>query len=191
MKYSELSRHIHELRNQTCGRAIGQGMQFADVWSAATKCPKNGVNEILYFEEYLPSPIIGKFIRLDNSETAITKVEIYVQKSLDSHWKEFIAIKELMHCWSPGDTWVGAPDLARPLLKALTTKQGPFTPNVAADYGAVHAACEVILPHYTVERHIALGHDCKEIAHQHNLHPDIVDLICRYDLLHIRKNGSL
>ena len=40
MKYHELSRHIHELRNQTCGRAIGCGMQFAEVWSAATKCPK-------------------------------------------------------------------------------------------------------------------------------------------------------
>ena len=60
MKYSEFSRHIHELRNQTCGRAIGHGIQFPDVWSAATKCPKNGVNEILYFEgnySDTPTPI--------------------------------------------------------------------------------------------------------------------------------------
>ncbi len=190
MKFSELSQHIHELRYEASGRAIGRGMRCSEVWSAAIKCPKNGVDAIRYHETKLPEPVHGIFCRLDQ-EDGTTIAAIYVQKTLDSHWKEFIAIKELMHCWSPGNTRVGTQKSSRLLVKALTTKQGPYTPNVAADSAAVFAAAEVILPHYTVERHLEMGHDFAEIANQQGLHHDIVEMICRHDVLQRRKNGSL
>lgn len=190
MKFSDLSQHIHELRYEATGRAIGRGMRCSEVWSAAIKCPKNGVDAIRYYETDLPKPFHGVFSRLDHEDGTTIGV-IYVQKTLDQHWKEFIIIKELMHCWSPGDTRVGTGDSSRLLVKALTTKQGPYTPNVAADSAAVFAAAEVILPHYTVERHIAEGIDFIEIANRQGLHSEIVEMICRQDVLQLRKNGSL
>lgn len=190
MKFSDLAQHIHELRYQATGRAIGRGMRCSEVWSAALKCPKNGVDAIRYYEADLPEPFHGVFSRLDHVDGTTIAV-IYVQKTLDQHWKEFITIKELMHCWSPGETRVATQETSRLLVKALTTKQGPYTPNVAADSAAVFAAAEVILPHYTVERHIAEGIDIIEIASRHGLHVDIVEMICRHEVLQIRKNGSL
>lgn len=190
MKFSELSQHIHELRYEATGRAIGRGMRCMEVWSAALKCPKNGVDAIRYYEADLPEPVHGVFSRLDHKD-GTTYAVIYVQKTLDQHWKEFITIKELMHCWSPGDTRVATREASRLLVKALTTKQGPYTPNVAADSAAVFAAAEVILPHYTVERHIAEGIDFEEIAVRHGLHPAITKMICQHEVLQARKNGSL
>lgn len=190
MRFSELSQHIHELRYEATGRAIGRGMRCSEVWSAAISCPKNGVDEIRYYEANLPAPFHGIFARLDHADGRTIAV-IYVEKTLDQHWKEFITIKELMHCWSPGETRVGTLESSRQLVKALTTKQGPYTPNVAADSAAVFAAAEVILPHYTVERHLSAGNDFAEIAHQQGLHHEIVDMICRHDVLQTRKNGSL
>lgn len=190
MKFSELSQHIHELRYQATGRAIGRGMRCMEVWSAAIVCPKNGVDAIRYYEADLPSPVHGVFTRLDH-EDGTTIAVIYVQKALDKHWKEFITIKELMHCWSPGETRVATSESSRLLVKALTTKQGPYTPNVAADSAAVFAAAEVILPYYTVERHLGEELDYQEIAVRHDLHPDIVKMICAHEVLQARKNGSL
>ena len=190
MKFSELAQHIHELRYEATGRAIGRGMSCSEVWNAALKCPKNGVDDVRYYEADLPKPVHGLFVRLDHKDGRTIAV-IYVQKSLDRHWKEFVTIKELMHCWSPGITRVATHEASRLLVKALTTKQGPYTPNVAADSAAVFAAAEVILPHYTVERHIAEEIDFIEIATRHGLHSEIVEMICRQEVLQARKNGSL
>lgn len=190
MKYTELSQHIHELRAERSGRAIGRGMRVAEVWQAALDSPKSDVKSIRYFEAELPEPFDGIFVRLQNEEGE-SVASIYVRKSLEAHWREFVAIKELMHCWSPNDTWEGTPDSSRILVKALTRRDGRYTPNVAADSGAVHAAAEVILPHKTVERHLAQGHDAAQIAFAHGLHEDVVEMICQHDLLQTRKNGSL
>ena len=190
MKYVDLSQHIHELRAAKTGRAIGRGMRLTEVWSAALDSPKTDISSIRYYETELPDPFDGLFARLQGPDDE-SIAAVYVRKSLDAHWKEFVAIKELMHCWSPNHTWEGTPAASRLLVKALTSKHGRYTPNVAADSGAVNAAAEVILPHKTVERHIALGHDNMEIANSHGLHHEIVEMICRHDLLHARKNGSL
>jgi len=190
MKYVDLSQHIHELRAEKTGRAIGRGMRLSEVWSAVLDSPKTDISEIRYYEANLPDPFDGLFVRLQgpNDESIAA---VYVRKSLDNHWKEFVAIKELMHCWSPTHTWEGTPKSVRLLAKALTSKHGRYTPNVAADSGAVNAAAEVILPHKTVERHIAQEHDSAHIAFAHGLHEEIVSMICRHDFLQERKNGSL
>jgi len=145
MKYVELSQHIHELRAEKSGRAIGRGMRLIEVWSAVEDSPKTDISSIRYFETELPEPFDGLFVRLQGNENESIAV-VYVRKSLDAHWKEFVAIKELMHCWSPNHTWEGTPASSRKLVKALTSKHGRYTPNVAADSGAVNAAAEVILP---------------------------------------------
>lgn len=190
MKYVDLSQHIHEMRANKTGRAIGRGMRLMEVWQAALDSPLTDITEILYYEADLPNPFDGLFARLQgkNDESIAA---IYVRRDLEDHWREFVAIKELMHCWSPVDTWEGTPSASRKLATALTRREGRYTPNVAADSGAVHAAAEVILPHKTVERHLAQGHDVAQIAFAHGLHEEIVEMICRHDLLHTRKNGSL
>jgi hypothetical protein len=190
MKYVDLSQHIHELRAEKTGRAIGRGMRLTEVWSAVESSPKTDISEIRYYEANLPDPFDGLFIRL-HTDDGKSIAAVYVRKELDAHWKEFVAIKELMHCWSPTHTWEGTPESSRKLVKALTSKHGRYTPNVAADSGAVNAAAEVILPHKTVERHLAQNHDMTHIAEAHGLHVDIVEMICRHDMLHERKNGSL
>ncbi|WP_370213442.1 hypothetical protein [Roseovarius sp.] len=190
MKFSELAQHIHELRYEASGRAIGRGMRYGEVLGAALNCPKNGVDKVFYYETKLPEPMHGVFSRLDH-ESGETWAAIYVQRHLDEHWREFVAIKELMHCWSPGTTRVATEQASRQLVEALTTKQGRYTPNVAADSAAVFAAAEVILPHYTVERHLAENLDTAEIAHRHGLHVDIVEMICRHEVLQARKRGSM
>lgn len=191
MRFSELSQHIHELRYASTKRAIGRGMSFTEVWHAAISCPKNGVDSILYYETDLPKPFHGVFTRLEDNKTGETIVAIYVHKSLEQHWKEFVATKELMHCWSPGETRVGTLETSKQLVTSLTTKQGPYTPNAIADAAAVHAAAEVILPHYTAERHLEQGQDFAQIAFSHGLHQEIVEMICRHDMLQERKNGTL
>jgi hypothetical protein len=189
MKYVDLSQHIHELRAEKTGRAIGRGMRVAEVWDAALASPKNDISFLKYFEADLPDPFDGIFVRLqrDGESGAV----VYVRRTLEVHWKEFVAIKELMHCWSPVHTWEGTPSSTKLLVKALTRKDGRYTPNVAADSGAVSAAAEVILPHTTVERHLEQGHDFIQIAMMHGLHEEVVEMICRHDFLHHRKNGSL
>lgn len=190
MKYVDLSQHIHELRADKTGRAIGRGMRLTEVWQAALDSSLSDISTIKYFEADLPNPFDGLFVRLQGEQDESVAV-IYVRRSLDEHWREFVAIKELMHCWSPNHTWEGTPAASRLLVKALTRRDGRYTPNVAADSGAVHAAAEVILPHKTVERHLAQGHDAMQIALTHGLHEEIVEMICQHDLLQTRKNGSL
>ena len=189
MKYVDLSQHLHELRAAKTGRPIGASMLLSEVWTAALDCPRNGISEIRYFETDLPTPFDGAFFRLRNDSLEIAA--IYVQKDHDLHWREFIAIKELMHCWSPHKTYVGTPQAAKDLVSALTRKNGPYMPNVAEDNGAVLAAAEVILPHSTARWHLDRGHDTKQIAASQNLHIDVVDMICRHDILAARLNGSL
>lgn len=190
MKYVALSQHLHELRFEQTGRAIGRGMRLSEVWSAVIASTKTDIRKIHYYEADLPEPFDGLFARLQHND-GDSQAAVFVRKSLDDHWKEFVAVKELMHCWSPVGTWEGTPASSRSLVKALTSKHGRYTPNVAADSGAVHAAAEVILPHKTVERHIALKQDVAAIAFAHGLHEEIVEMICRHDMLHYRKNGSL
>lgn len=190
MKYVDLSQHLHELRAAKTGRGMGRGMRLGEVWQAALDSPKTDITSIRYFEADLPNPFDGVFVRLQN-DRGESEAVIYVRQSLEKHWKEFVAIKELMHCWSPAHTWEGTPQASRSLVKALTRKDGRYTPNVVADSGAVSAAAEVILPHKTVERHLAQGHDTMQIAATHGLHEEIVEMICRHDFLHARKSGSL
>lgn len=96
-----------------------------------------------------------------------------------------------MHCFTPMDGYCSTPDAAAHLLNALVKQGGRYTINVAADEAGILAAAEVILPHTTVESLQAQGLSTEEIAHRHALHPDIVSEICRVDIMHYRKNGTL
>lgn len=191
MKYVELAQHLHELRAARTGRPVGAGMSVMEVWSSLIESPKTGVTEIRYFEADLPRPFDGLFARLNRTEGPGEVAAIYVRKNLEPHWKEFVAIKEMMHCWAPGKTYDGTPSDAKNLVEALCSKAGRYTPSVAVDMGAILAAAEVILPSFTVERHLKLGHDFSQIAASHGIHPDIAEMICRFDLLHNRKNGEV
>ena len=190
MKFVLLAEHLHELRLTRTGRAAGTAMRVAEVWNCAIESPLSSIAEITYRETDLPRPFDGMFVRLRGSADGSEKATIYVDKNLPRHLKEFVAIKEMMHCWSPPATYVGTPDSAAKLIGALCEKQGRYTASVAADNNAILAAGEVILPHYTVERHIGVGHDSAQIAAHHGLHPDITDMICSLDFLHHRKNGE-
>lgn len=96
-----------------------------------------------------------------------------------------------MHCFTPMEGYCSTPEDATQLLKALVKRGGRYTLNVAADDAGILAAAEVILPHKTVESLQALGLDTDEIAARHGLHPEIVSEICRVDIMHYRKNGTL
>lgn len=76
-------------------------------------------------------------------------------------------------------------------MSALCDKRGRYTRSVVADASAILAAAEMILPHFTIERHLKLGHDSAQIAASHNLHPDVSALNCQFDMLHDRKTGEL
>lgn len=190
MKYVDLAQHLHELRLTRSGRPVGAAMSVSEVWQCALDSHHSSIKEIFYYETELPEPFEGLFIRL-RSEDEHERAAIYVHKDREKHWKEFIAIKEIMHCWSSASTYVGTPDNAKRLISALASRDVPYLQIVAADVGAILAAGEVILPHHMVERHIAMGHDNEQIAVHHGLHPDITRLICSLDFLHMRKNGSL
>ncbi|WP_028710999.1 hypothetical protein [Paracoccus pantotrophus] len=190
MRFVELAEHLHNLRLEKSGRPAGAAMTVSEVWNGVYASSKTSISELRYYEAELPRPFDGMFVRLradDESERAL----ILVHKHLPKHWKEFAAIKEMMHCWSPPQTFVGSPESVKKLVSALCDKKGRYTPSVAADSGAILAAGEVILPHYRVERHIEQGHDAAAIANAHGLHPEVAELICRLDFLHHRKNGSL
>jgi hypothetical protein len=193
MKFVDLAQHLHELRAARTGRPIGAAMTVFEVWNAAIDCTTNGISEILYFEAELPRPFDGMFFRLNESGGSREKAVIFVDKRLEKHWKQFVAIKEMMHCWSPGKSYVGTADDAKSLVEALSSKTSAsrYTQSVAADNSAILAAGEVILPHFTVERYIKQGMDFAQIAFSQGLHPDIAEIICRLDMLHARKSGQL
>ena len=168
-------------------------MRASEVWEAILESDKTSIDRIDVHIESLPRPIDGMFARLvlpegvNSGEVAA----VYVHKELPSHWREFIIIKEMMHCFTPMQGYCSTPADAAQLLRALVQRGGKYTLNVAADDAGILAAAEVILPHKTVESHIAQELDTDEIAHRHGLHPEIVDEICRVDIMYHRKNGTL
>ena len=192
MKIAELAQHLHQLRHNRSGRAIGSAMTVGEVWASVLESDKTSIDRIDVHIEDLPRPVDGMFSRLvlpGDPEEEIAAV--YVHRELERHWKEFIIIKEMMHCFTPMDGYCSTPEEAKQLLTALVQQGGRYTLNVAADDAGIIAAAEVILPHKTVESHLAQGLDTDEIAARHGLHPDIVSEICRVDIMHYRKNGKL
>jgi hypothetical protein len=189
MKFVELSQHLHELRAKRTGRPVGAAMRVNEVWQCAIDSPHSTISEVLYKESPLPRPFDGVFVRLVSEVEGVEKALILISKDLPKHWREFVATKETMHCWSPGESYVPPQDV-RGLVEAHCAKEARYTPSVIADNDAILAAAEVMLPHYTVERHFGYGHDADQIAASHGMHPDIVREICRMDILHARKNGS-
>ncbi|MEX5562584.1 hypothetical protein SM764_04115 [Pseudophaeobacter sp. 1A16562] len=167
-------------------------MTVAEVWNAVLASDHTSIDQIDVHIERLPRPVDGMFARLVLPGTPEPEVAaVYVHDELENHWRDFIIIKEMMHCFTPMDGYCSTPEDAGSLLNALVKRAGRYTLNVAADDAGIIAAAEVILPHKTVEGHIAQGLGTEEIAHRHNLHPEIVSEICRVDIMHYRKNGSL
>ena len=191
MKILELSQYLHQLRYTQTKRAIGYRMTAMEIWSLAQLCPKNGINEILVKDADLPAPFDGMFVRLANKSGEGDRAVIFVRRSLALHWKEFVIAKELMHCWSPGESYVTNSSRAKSLVAAFTGKAKKYTALVAGDSMAVVAAAEVMLPLFTLERDFAKEIPLEEIAHRHNLHIEVAEMICSLELIWHRKNGSL
>lgn len=191
MKVVELAEHLHKLREVRTGRRRGAAMSVMDVWNCVESSQLTDINVLLYFDRELPRPVDGLFARLEVPGQPGQFGVIVTNKHLPKHWKEFVAIKEMMHCWSSKDTYNGTPAVASDLMGALVNKAaGRYAVSADADKAAILAACEVILPHEKVDWHIAQGHDHAQIAVHHGLHPDVISLICQFDFLHARKNGA-
>jgi len=198
LKITDLAQHLHQLRHNRSGRAVGSGMHVSEVWTAILESENTSIDQIDVHIRALPRPVDGFFARLvipgrpelhDAAETEVAAV--YVHDVLPQHWRDFIIVKEMMHCFTPMDGYCSTPEDAKLLLQALVKKGGRYTLNVAADNAGIIAAAEVILPHKTVESHFAQGLSMEEIAHRHGLHVEIVSEICRVDIMHLRKNGTL
>ena len=185
-----LSEYIHELRAARTGRSAGFAMRYGEVWQCAIDCPRNGISEIFLYEKTnLPKPFSGMFVRVSSGET--NRGLIYVDANLDDGLKEFAIIKELMHCWSPGPSYIGTSEAAKDLVASHVAAASPYPTSVASDNNAILAAYEVILPSYAVERYLSLGKDSAEIALACDLDERVVKNLCRPDILHQRKNGHL
>jgi hypothetical protein len=191
MKHTDLADHIHNLRLKRSGRPVGSAMRVMEVWNAAEECELNGISKIYLKLTELPRPFDGLFVRQRHLSTGVSIATVYIDNRLPKHWQEFVAIKEMMHCWSPESTYVGSPAEVKSLVEAMSSKKMRYSQSVAADNNAIIAAAEVILPHYRVEEMVAQGLDYREIAHRQGLHQDVAELICSIEILSLRKNGSL
>lgn len=190
MKVVELSEHLRKLREARSGRPRGAAMTVMEVWKGVIESQLTDIDELRYFDRELPRPVDGVFSRLNKPDGKGQVGIIVTNKMLEKHWKEFVAIKEMMHCWSSKETYNGTPEVVGDLMSALVDTTGRYTLSVISDKAAILAATEVILPHEKVEWHFKQGHDHQEIASQHGLHPEIAKLICRFDFLHARQNGA-
>lgn len=169
-----------------------------EVWKGALECPKNGITEIFCNDARLPAPVYGAFFRL-NGPDGSSVADIYLHRPRDdsnkrrlpAHWREFMLIKELMHCWSPPETFVGTPDKAAELLTDLNTLSGPFGSMAQSDIIAVLAAAEVVLPYELCRHEMGRGKEPEQIGHEQSIHPAIAAYICRHDILEWRKDGCL
>lgn len=199
MKFVQLGQHLRRLRQEQTGRGPFSAMRVMEVWDAAIRCPDNGISRIFYNETRLPAPLLGFFARLRNDELGENIADIYVhrphphsnKRRLEPHWKEFVIVKELMHCWSPAGTYVGTPEKAAELLTTLNTPSGPFGAMAVADYMALLAAAEVIMPCAMIRHELKLGKEINQIAHEQGLHPEIMAYICRHDIMDQRLDGGL
>lgn len=197
MKFVDLSQHLRQLRSDAAGRNVNGAMNAMQVWQAAEMCPKNGISKVYYNETRMPAPLLGFFARMRGKDGEGDIADIYVhrphphahKRRLEPHWKEFVIIKELMHCWSPESTYVGTPAQAAELLTTLNSS-GPFGAMAISDHIAILAAAEVIMPCAVIKNALASGKELAQLAHEQGLHPEIMAYIGQHDMLD-REDGCL
>lgn len=164
-------------------------MRVAEAWACVLESDQTDINDLRWFDVPMGGKVDGLFARVKAPSGEPVGI-ILTDNSLPKHWKEFVIIKEMMHCFSPPATFVATPADATALLDGLISSTERYSASVLADNKAILAAAEVILPHYQADWHIAVEHDHSQIAAHHGLHPEIVSLICRIDVLHYRRNGD-
>lgn len=192
LKITDLSQHLHLIRHNKSGRAIGNAMGVSEVWNCILDSDKTSIDQIDVHIEALPRPVDGMFARIvEKNDPEREIAAVYVSNQLPNHWRDFIIIKEMMHCFTPMTGYCSTPKAAKNVLNDLVIRGGRYTLNVAADDAGILAAAEVILPHKTVEALIAVGQDTDQIAVRHGLHPDVVREICRVDIMFKRKNSTI
>ncbi len=189
MKITALAQHLHQLRHNRSGRAIGNSMQVAEVWNSVLESDKTSIDQIDVVIEDMPSPVDGMFSRIAYPDKEIGVV--HVNKKLPEHWRDFVIIKEMMHCFTPLSRYCPTPDSANDVLTSLVKRAGRYTTNVAADNVAILAAAEVILPHTTILSLLSVNQDVMQIATRHNLHHEIAEEICRVDSISWRRKASI
>lgn len=194
MKFTDLSDHLHELREQRTKGALSRGrmMPVMDIWQGALDSPLTTVNDIRLKIGALPLGFEAGFVRFKHGDKDC--VIIATGEGLSRARMSFVVAKELMHCWSPKSTYVANPESAGKLAQALcytTTVDQDTLKLVHSDKAAFMAAAEVILPHYTLAKDFALGIPIEEIASRHSLSIEIAREICAPQTMNIRKSGSL
>ncbi|WP_299285326.1 hypothetical protein [uncultured Tateyamaria sp.] len=190
MKFSHISEQLRKYRLAKSGRSMNAAMRVQEIWDAVEASEHSSIGRINLSVEMLERPIDGMFVRLVSSGEEPDVAHVFVHRDLHPHWKEFVAVKEMMHCFTPPEKYASTPLAVSQLFDELSSVDMPYTPRVAADDDGLLAAAEMILPHSVVEPMIAAEMDEDQIAAHHGLHPDIVRFICRLDVLHMRKNGS-
>jgi hypothetical protein len=192
VKITDLAQHLHQIRHNKSGRAIGNAMVVSEVWDCVLSSDKTSIDRIDVHITDLPKPVDGMFARVATPGLPEQEIAaVFVNISLPVHWRDFIIIKEMMHCFTPMTGYCSTPKDAKGVLNVLVQRGGRYTLNVAADDAGILAAAEVILPHKIIESLLAVGQDTDQIATRHGLHPEIVKEICRVDIMHYRKNGTI
>lgn len=192
MKITDLAQHLHQTRHNKSGRAIGNAMNVSEVWECVLASDRTSIDRIDVHLQKLPRPVDGLFARVTPSSDQEKEIAaVFVNNDLPPHWRDFIIIKEMMHCFTPMERYNSTPQDTESLLTSLVKRGGRYSLSVAADDAGLIAAAEVILPHKTVENLLATGQDFNQIAARHGLHPEIVHEICRFEMMHYRKNGTL
>jgi hypothetical protein len=167
-------------------------MVVSEVWDCVLSSDKTSIDRIDVHITDLPKPVDGMFARVATPGLPEQEIAaVFVNISLPVHWRDFIIIKEMMHCFTPMTGYCSTPKDAKGVLNVLVQRGGRYTLNVAADDAGILAAAEVILPHKIIESLLAVGQDTDQIATRHGLHPEIVKEICRVDIMHYRKNGTI
>ena len=169
---------------------MNAAMRVQEIWSAVEESTLTSIGKIFLSIENLERPVDGMFVRLANLGDGPDMAHIFIHRELPAHWREFVAVKEIMHCFTPPEKFASTPLAVSQLFDELSDVDMPYTPRIAADDDGILAAAEMILPHNIVESMIAAGMEMEQIAIHHGLHPDVVKFICRLDIIHARKNGS-
>lgn len=190
MKFSHVSEQLRKQRAAKSGRSMNAAMRVQEIWNEVEETSLSPIGKIFLSIERLERPIDGMFVRLVNLADGPDRAHIFVHAELPDHWQEFVAVKEIMHCFTPPEKFASTPLAVSQLFDELSNDDMPYSPRIAADDDGILAAAEMILPHNVVEPMIAEGMDHDQIAVHHGLHPDVVKFICRMDIIHMRKNGS-
>lgn len=86
LKITELAQHLHQLRHNRSGRAVGSAMNVSEVWASVLESQETSIDRIDVHIECLPRPIDGMFARVVLPEQPEQEIAaVYAHKELPLH----------------------------------------------------------------------------------------------------------